>query len=109
MNTRIRGERMDKGAHFYRCDFQVHTPRDRNWIGEDFSSDSERKEYARHFIKACRDKGIGAIAITDHHDLAFVEYISGAAASELDGDGNPIPEENKIIVFPGMELTLAIP
>jgi len=22
---------MDKGAHFYRCDFQVHTPRDRQW------------------------------------------------------------------------------
>lgn len=22
---------MDKGAHFYHCDFQVHTPRDLQW------------------------------------------------------------------------------
>jgi hypothetical protein len=26
---------MDKGAHFYQCDFQVHTPRDQNWKGKD--------------------------------------------------------------------------
>ncbi len=24
---------MDKGAHFHRCDFQVHSPRDLNWHG----------------------------------------------------------------------------
>lgn len=28
---KIKGLAMDKGAHFYNCDFQVHTPRDREW------------------------------------------------------------------------------
>ena len=31
---------MDKGAHFYRCDFQVHSPRDRAWTGRKFGVDA---------------------------------------------------------------------
>lgn len=100
---------MDKGAHFYRCDFQVHTPRDAQWHGKRAVTDSERQEYARRFIAACREKGLDAVAITDHHDMAFIPYIREAAANEIDGDGNLIPKEKHIAVFPGMELTLAIP
>ena len=29
---------MDKGAHFYNCDFQVHTPRDQRWSWADNDS-----------------------------------------------------------------------
>lgn len=32
---------MDKGAHFHRCDFQVHTPRDINWKGDKFGVDQQ--------------------------------------------------------------------
>jgi chromosome segregation protein len=35
---------MDKGAHFYRCDFQVHSPRDRNWTGKKFGVNQEDLE-----------------------------------------------------------------
>jgi len=66
---------MDKGAHFYKCDFQVHTPRDTGWTGGDAVSDGERKAYAEELILACRQKGLGAIAITDHHDFAFFSYV----------------------------------
>jgi len=37
---------MDKGAHFYKCDFQVHTPRDINWVGDRPVSEEDRKTYA---------------------------------------------------------------
>ena len=37
---------MDKGAHFYRCDLQVHTPRDRRWSGTHYVSDEDQGEYA---------------------------------------------------------------
>jgi chromosome segregation protein len=100
---------MDKGAHFYRCDFQVHTPRDLNWAGARPVTDVERAEYAKGFIKACRIKGLGAVAITDHHDVAFFAYIKKAAEDELDANGNQIPAEKRINVFPGMELTLGVP
>lgn len=100
---------MDKGAHFYRCDFEVHTPRDINWHGQSAVLPEERKNYSESLIRACREKGINAIAITDHHDFTFFPYLKKAAASELDEKGNLVPKENQIIVFPGLELTLASP
>jgi type III restriction enzyme len=100
---------MDKGAHFYKCDFQVHTPRDARWSGGDAVTDAERKAYAEELILACRQKGLGAIAITDHHDFAFFPYVKKAALDELDDSGQPVPENNKIVVFPGLELTLTAP
>lgn len=100
---------MDKGAHFQCCDFQVHTPRDRQWQGDCPSTNEERKSYASEFIAACHDKGLTAVAITDHHDMAFIPYIRQAAQTEVDTDGNPLPPDQQITVFPGMELTLGIP
>lgn len=100
---------MDKGAHFYRCDFQIHTPRDENWKGVGAKTEEERKEYAKEFIKACRAKELGAVAITDHHDISFVDYIKDAALDEKDVDGNDLTPEDRIVVFPGVELTTSTP
>lgn len=100
---------MDKGAHFFRCDFQVHTPRDARWRGAPAITDDERKAYAMELILACRKKGLHAIAITDHHDLAFFSYVKGAATEELDDRGEPVPADQRIVVFPGVELTLTAP
>ena len=100
---------MDKGAHFYRCDFQVHSPRDTNWVGPRPTSEEERMAYAERFIKACRKKGLGAVAITDHHDLVFFRHIKAAAQNEVDDLGNVIPENERMVIFPGMELTLGVP
>ena len=99
----------DKGAHFYRCDFQVHTPRDRHWTGAAKTSDEDRAGYATTLIAACRERKLDAIAITDHHDMAFVRYVRQAAAQETDDEGKPLPEPERIVVYPGIELTLAVP
>ena len=37
---------MDKGARFYRCDFQVHSPRDLAWKGTHYTKPEDRKAYA---------------------------------------------------------------
>ena len=102
---------MSAGAKFYKCDFQVHSPRDINFTGKQCITREERQEYAKRFIKACREKGIGAVAITDHHDLAFYPYIKWAAEFEgLDPEkDSPLSIEERLIVFPGMELTLDVP
>lgn len=100
---------MDKGAHFYRCDLQVHTPRDLRWSGTHYVSDEDRNDYAARFVQACRKNRLDAVAITDHHDLAFVKYIRTAAKDELDGNGNSVPADKQIVVFPGIELTLNVP
>ena len=100
---------MDKGAHFFRCDFQVHSPRDLNWNGQGAVTPQERKTYSEELINDCRQKGIDAIAITDHHDFAFFPYVRKASQDELDEQGNSLPAERHIIVFPGIELTLTVP
>ncbi len=100
---------MDKGAHFYKCDFQVHTPRDGGWVGDGAVTPEERKIYAEELIYACRKKGLNAIAITDHHDFAFFPYVRKAAKNELDDTGQSIPENMRAVVFPGIELTLTAP
>lgn len=99
----------DRGAHFYKCDLQVHSPRDLQWKGIRPILDAERLIYARKLVAACRERGIQAIAITDHHDMAFVKYVRQAAAEELDSTGQLLPEYERLTVFPGMELTLAVP
>jgi type III restriction enzyme len=100
---------MDRGAHFYHCDFQVHSPRDRGWSGADCVTDDDREQYAASLIRACREKGLDAIAVTDHHDLLFARYVRQAARAERDANGKPLVPERQIVVFPGMELTLAVP
>jgi chromosome segregation protein len=100
---------MDQGAHFYKCDFQVHSPRDAQWNGKAAVTETERKAYAEELVLACRKKGLSAIAITDHHDFVFFPYVKKAAQDEVDEKGKPIDEQNRLIVFPGLELTLASP
>lgn len=100
---------MDQGAHFHRCEFQLHTPRDGNWSGPRPGSAAERMGFARSLVAACRDKGVQAIAVTDHHDFAYYPLIREAAATEVDGDGNPLEPDQRLVVFPGLELTLGVP
>lgn len=99
----------DRGAHFYKCDFQVHSPRDGRWAGSRPITPEDRLAYAKTLIAACRDKGLQAIAVTDHHDMTFVGYVRQAAQAECDAEGDLLSPEQQIVVFPGIELTLGVP
>ncbi len=98
----------DSGAHFYRSDFQVHTPRDGAWKGRKAKSEDERTAYANDFVMECRRIGLNAVAITDHHDLLFAPIIRNAAADERDATGASLEASMRLVVFPGIELTLAL-
>jgi len=97
---------MDKGAHFYRSDFQIHTPRDRNWqpVVNRPKTDEERLRYAQEFIAKCREVGIRAIGITDHDDVCFVKYFQSAAQNGTQKIEAINPEKQNPIVFPGVEI-----
>ncbi len=104
-------------ATWRKCDFQVHTPRDPNWQGErpigldeiiqetgvaatQADVDFARSEWANHFVDKCLEKGLQAIAITDHHELVMVPYVQREIAARV-SEGNSCD----LWVFPGMELT----
>ncbi len=57
-------ELADNGGHFYRADFQVHTPRDTQWDGVR-PSVAERDVWAASFVSAARSQGLNAVAISD--------------------------------------------
>ena len=115
---------MDRGAHFYKTDFQIHSPRDSDWVGNGTTiwpnrkplSAEERLTFARRFISKCRELGIQAVGITDHHDICFIKYFQIAAQEENDASGIPNwdsffvqPEKQKPIIFHGIEVTLSVP
>jgi type III restriction enzyme len=100
---------MDSGAHYFKADLQVHTPRDGRWKGSRPVGDEDRERYARSFVSACRTKGLHAVGITDHHDIALLAFIRAAVASEVGPGGKPLPAHEQLVVFPGIELTLAVP
>lgn len=100
---------VDSGAHFKKCDLQTHTPRDPAWSGTKPTSDAGRRAFAKKFLAACREKGVDAVAITDHHDLVFIDYVRETAAAETDDSGKPLPDDDRLVVFPAVELTLGVP
>lgn len=102
-------------AHWRKCDFQVHTPRDPNWQGirpiglnadvdgvpataEDV--DQARMAWANELVDRCVSKGLEAIAITDHHEMVMFPYVKKVIDQRLAADPS-----FSLWVFPGMELT----
>lgn len=102
-------ELLDRGGHFYRTDFQVHSPRDTQWDGHRPPTVADRETWAEEFVKAARTNRLNAIAISDHHDFAYFPYIKKAASEESLPDGSPVPDAERLIVFPALELTLSVP
>lgn len=94
------------GATWRKCDFQVHTPRDAGWVGSPHlpggspEHEDARLDWARQLVAECERRGITAIAITDHHDYAFVSYVQEAAEERRRRE-----PAFDLWVFPGLEVT----
>jgi hypothetical protein len=92
------------GATWRKCDFQIHTPRDPQWSGSPSlpggaaTDEQARDAWSDRFVNHCVGSGLMAIAITDHHDFCFVEYVRRAVARLPDPSKGPW-------VFPGVEVT----
>ena len=104
-------------AHWRKCDFQVHTPRDPNWTGarpigqgEEIPGtdakataqdvDDARAAWAKDFVDQCVVRGLEAVALTDHHEMIMVPYVQQEIASRKTADAR-----FDLWLFPGMELT----
>lgn len=90
------------GAIWKKADFQIHSPRDINWTGPKFAGGTQpleqaREDWADSFVEECTRRGLGAIAVTDHHDFVLVPYIQRAIVRKGLVD--------KLWFFPGVEVT----
>jgi len=73
------------GTQFYNCDFHIHTPVSKCYKDKTVTADA--------IVKTALDKGLNAIAITDHNSHEGIADVMEAAK----GTG--------LVVFPGFELT----
>ena len=104
-------------AFWRKCDFQIHSPRDRNWVGArpvgigeainetgsiatERDVDEARALWARNFVEVCVTKGLQAVALTDHHEMTMVPYVQKEIERRRNNES-----EFDFWLFPGMELT----
>lgn len=89
------------GTIWHRSDLQMHTPRDRQWVGDEVADDDagslseKRRAWAERLVRHCLDAEppVTAIAITDHHDYCIAEHVREAA------------KDTALTVFVGLEIT----
>lgn len=102
-------------AHWRKCDFQVHTPRDPNWqglrpigVGQEINGalatvaeiDSQRQKWADEFVEHCIKRDLEVVALTDHHEMIMVPYVQRSIAARREQE-----RSFDLWLFPGMELT----
>ena len=82
----------------FRCDFHLHSPRDRRYKGwpDEKMTLSGLYEWSRSILNECKSRQIDVIGVTDHHDLlsAFITL----EVAKAEGYQN-------IWIFPGLEIT----
>lgn len=92
------------GAVWRKTDLQIHTPRDPNWSGSPSlpggaaEAEAARDKWADTFVAECLKRGLGAIAITDHHDVVMYDYVRRAIDRSH-------AAKTSLWLFPGMEVT----
>jgi chromosome segregation protein len=89
------------GTTWHKCDFQCHTPRDRDWAGSpdlpggEEAAELARWQWAEDFIVAAENARLHAVAISDHHDICLSAYVLQAATRR----------GSSVRVFPAVEIT----
>lgn len=100
------------GAQFRKADLQVHSPRDAGWQGgrpeavlgptpDPAQVLAAREAFCRSFIAKCIEKGLGAVALTDHHEGEYA-YAAIDTLRKMKAEGVAVDD---LWIFPGMELT----
>jgi hypothetical protein len=68
------------GAVFKLADLQLHTPVDRAFKARaQLDSAARRSAFAKKYVAAAVDRGLGVIAVTEHNDVSWIERIRKAA------------------------------
>ncbi|WP_278593678.1 TrlF family AAA-like ATPase [Bilophila wadsworthia] len=92
-----------KGMRWLKCDLHMQTPADaRHWAGDRLEAGQEAAA-AKAFAKACYEKRLDVVGITDHNFLSkdFIPHLQ-AAFNEIEREFS-----HKITLFPGFEFEAA--
>jgi hypothetical protein len=74
------------GLHFHKLDLHTHTPASKCYLHKDHT--------AEQIVQAAIEKGLEAIAITDHNTAEWIDQMKSAA------------EGTDLVIFPGVEISM---
>lgn len=82
-------------AQFWCCDLQCHSPFEPEFKpGVSRDNKAEVADAAKRYVDTAVERGLDAIAITDHNSIAFIKDLTAAATGRL-------------VIFPGIEISAA--
>lgn len=85
----------DDVSKWWKCDFQVATPGEPRFRGQNdwnLTTDEGRAAAADEYMRAARDAGLEVLGLADHNSTAWVDEMKRAGA------------QHGIVVFPGFEV-----
>jgi energy-coupling factor transporter ATP-binding protein EcfA2 len=91
------------GARWWRLDIHAHTPASKDYGCDEGHDSDAAKPTFREWIKAYVDAGIDGVVITDHNTHEGIDQ----ARLALDDLRSENPGMRDIVLFPGVELTVA--
>lgn len=71
----------DRGARYFRADLQIHTPKDPGWPTSEPNDPDERRRVASDYLAAAKKRSIDLVAVTEHHDVSWIDELRHAAQS----------------------------
>ena len=80
------------GSRWFRCDFHVHGPK-----SDDYKPKTDTPEI---WLQAAIDAGLDCVAITDHNSGEWIDALKTALQKMKE------KEEIKLVLFPGVEITV---
>lgn len=92
-----------RGARFFKCDLQMHTPMDRrNWRGDQLGAhdDEALTAAAEQYVDRCYEAGLEVVALTDHNFASehFIPYLREAAKRRV------LNGADELVILPGFEI-----
>ena len=81
------------GSRWWRVDLHAHSPESHDFGNQ---SDRDNPDWIR-WLRAARDAGIEAVAITDHNTAKAIAHVQDSGSEVVDAP----------VLFPGVELTAA--
>ena len=83
---------VESGLHYHKLDLHIHTPASSCFLNTTETNENDR--IAKLIVDKAVEKGLSAIAITDHNTGNFIPFIQKAA------------KEVSLTIFPGVEITV---
>ena len=88
------------GGKWWKIDFHLHTPASYDYGRGD---ESQKSTAPLTFLKACMNKELDCIVVTDHNDVSWIPLLQNELEQYRQ---NPDDDFRELVIFPGVEINV---